>query len=114
MCNSKLIMDTPKPTKLDLNIVNKHFSDAPNIGLGHYKPTIINKDYSVEFIELINKITDTQSVELGKFLGADGREMTLELFKEKVNIILKEVKDLDKVQVALLSFLKETYVRNKV
>ena len=100
--------------KYDDEVVKKHFSNAPDTGLGHYKPTIISKDYSVEFIQLINKITDTQSVELGKFLGADGREMNLELFKEKINIILKEVKDLDKVQVALLSFLKETYVRNKI
>ncbi len=107
-------MDTPKQTNLNLEIVEKHFSNAPDTGLGHYKPTIVDKDYSVEFIQLINKIPDTQSVELGKFLGADGREMTLELFKEKINTILKEVKDLDKVQVALLSFLKETYVRNKI
>lgn len=106
-------MDTSKPTKLDLDVVNKHFTNTPDTGLGYYKPSTISRDYSIEFIELINKITDTQSVELGKFLGADGREMTLELFKEKVNIILKEVKDLDKVQVALLSFLKETYVKNK-
>jgi hypothetical protein len=99
--------------KYDEEVVKKHFSKAPDTGLGHYKPAIVDKDYSVEFIQLINKITDNQSVELGKFLGADGREMTPELFKEKINFILKEVKDLDKVQVALLSFLKETYIKDK-
>ena len=86
--------------KYDDEVVKKHFVDASKTGLGHYEPLTVDKDYSNEFEALINKIPDKQSIEMGKFLGADSRNFTAELLKQKIDNIFRELKDVDKIQVA--------------
>lgn len=92
-----------------LENVKKHFVNTPQTGIGHYEPIVVDINYSKEFNTLIEKIPDKNSIELGKFIASDAREMTELLLKEKINIVFKELKEKKKIEIALISMLHTIY-----